>query len=104
MHEFRIGDTWSFVGTVAITDPDGNAVRLNGYTIKSQLLRADGAVISDFVCEWIDVNIGSFRHYKRDTSHWKVGDKIFNLVFISPNNEIVSTDTQTIKLLPRATR
>ena len=101
---FVVGDTWSFVGNVQITDSTtGMPVDLTGFTIRSQMFTFTGKLVDTFIVNWIDVASGTFSHKVGSTAKWTPGEKVFNLVFSSPNGEVISTDTQTIKLVARTT-
>lgn len=101
----RAGDTWSFVGIVTINDVCGNKIDLSGWKIYSQLRSMPGlSLVDTAVCEWIDVSTGAFSHRCKNTSAWPIGPVCMDIVLVSPNGELISTDSEKIDVVAGVTR
>jgi hypothetical protein len=106
MHTHKRGDTWSTTGQADIKDlVTGQAANLTGWTIASQLRTADtGALIAAFVCQIVDPVAQTFTHRASNTQAWPDGLALIDVQFTSPTGEAVSTDTQTVRIVPDVTQ
>jgi hypothetical protein len=106
MHTHKKGDTWSLTATADVRDlVTGNKADLTGWTIASQLRAADsGTLITDFVCTLVDPVAQTFTHAAATTAAWPEGLAVLDVQFTSPGGQTVSTDTQTIRIVPDVTQ
>ena len=90
---FTIGDLWSYVATASFTDPAGVPVVPTGWGIESKLVDSNNRVTTTFTTTWIDINSGTFSHIAQtsQTRNWKEGKYTFNIKFISPAGDPISS-------------
>jgi len=99
---FVIGDYWSYVVTATFKNSEGIPIVPTGWSIESVLMNERGQVIDTFATDWINITTGTFSHVASvaKTSKWKEGKYTFNIKFISPEgNPITSAPTQVIVTL-----
>jgi hypothetical protein len=108
MQTHKRGDTWSTVGQATIKDlTTGELVDLTDWQIASELRKPDGTLIAAFACTYTgtttdpetEVETQTFTHIATDTSSWPVGMAEIDVQFTSPSGQVVSTDTQVIKVV-----
>lgn len=106
MHTHKRGDSWSTTGQADIKDlVTGQPADLTGWTIASQLRAANtGALIANFDCALVDPVAQIFTHKAIGTQDWPEGLAVLDVQFTSPNGETVSTDTQTLRIVPDVTK
>lgn len=108
MHTHKQGDSWSTVGQATIKDlTTGELVDLTDWQIASELRTPGGELIAAFDCAYTgtttdpatQVQTQTFTHIATTTSNWPVGLAELDVQFTSPSGQVVSTDTQVIKVL-----
>lgn len=108
MHTHKRGDTWSTVGQATIKDlTTGELVDLTDWQIASELRTPDGTLIAAFACTYTGTTTDpdtqevtqTFTHIATSTADWPVGLAELDVQFTSPSGQVVSTDTQVIKVL-----
>ena len=106
MHTHKKGDTWSLAAQADVRDlATGTKADLTGWTIASQLRAADtGALITDFACTLVDPVAQTFTHIAASTATWPEGLAVLDVQFTSAAGQVVSTDTQTIRIAPDVTQ
>lgn len=91
-----IGDTWSYLGKVALENVDLSKLKELGWKIESKLLSISNVEVAVFDCDWTDANDGSFYHKLVDTSEIKQGTYKFYIRVITPANEIITSDSSIV--------
>jgi hypothetical protein len=106
MHTHKKGDTWSLTAQADVRDlATGNKADLTGWQIASQLSSADGgALITTFACTLVDPAAQTFTHIAASTAAWPEGLAVLDVQFTSPHGQTVSTETQTIRIVPDVTQ
>ena len=107
MHTHKRGDTWSLTAQADVRDlATGAKADLTGWTIASQLRdAATGELIADFVCTLVDPVAQTFTHAAPEsTGAWPDGLAVLDVQFTSATGQTVSTDTQTIRIVPDVTQ
>ena len=106
MHTHKQGDTWSLTAQADVRDlATGTKADLTGWTIASQLRAADtGALIAEFECTLVDPVAQTFTHTATSTATWPEGLAVLDVQFTSATGQTVSTDTQTIRIVPDVTQ
>ena len=107
MHTHKKGDTWSLTATADVRElATGSKADLTGWTSASQLRAADsGTLITSFACTLADPVAQTFTHIATGgTATWPEGLAVLDVQFTSPGGQTVSTDTQTIRIVPDVTQ
>lgn len=104
MSTHKRGDSWSYIGTAGIKDPQGALIDLTGWTIASQAKNpATGQVVATFACAWADPVQQTFTHQALDTSAWPLSTIELDVQFTSPGGFVISTPTTTVTVIKDVT-
>lgn len=93
----RQGDTWSYTAQVQFTGADGNQVSAAGWTVTSSLIDGNRKLLQ-FDTGWVNEDAGLLYHRATSaaTSKLPVGSFTFNLKFVSPQQEVVTSETVSL--------
>lgn len=96
MINHKQGDSWSYAGQAEIFSLEGNLLDLTGWTIKSQLRNATGALVCEFDTAWVDPIIQTFTHQRLSTEDWPLGQLRMDIQVTSPSGFRISTPTLVV--------
>jgi hypothetical protein len=98
MYEHKKGATLSLAGS--LTPPAGGTLpSFTGWTGSCQIRMLNGNLVETLEFTWLNVNTGTLRIYKLDTSLWPVGVAEIDVKFTSPSGETLFTSTQQISIV-----
>lgn len=92
--QFKRGDTFKL--SVLLTDSNGDAVDITGYTIESQIRQPTGELISSLTATITDATGGAFELEDTDTQEWPIGCQFQDIQYTDTGGDVNST--QTIKV------
>lgn len=103
--KFKRGDSFDFTGPVTITVDGAVLTDATGYSATSQVRDLDGTLIADLVAIFTSYNPPILNVTCEDsTQAWPPGKANIDIEFLTPDDKIVSTDTQSFTILSDVTR
>ena len=93
----RQGDTWSYTAQVQFTGADGNPVPATGWTVTSSLIDGNRKLLQ-FDTGWVNESTGLLYHRATSaaTDKLPVGSFTFNIKFVSPQQEVVTSENVSL--------
>jgi len=96
---FKKGDSFSYSGTMEVSDSNGNAVQdLTGWTGASWIADKDNRRIATLAFSWINAAERVATISELDTSGWPEGLAYIDIQLTDPSGIKVSTDIETIEI------
>ena len=99
------GDTYIFDGQVTIVDDEevSTPQDITGWTINSEI-RFSGRLVARCQVDIIDAELGKYRlSVPEGTDDWPVRTLEQDIEYISPENQVISSDTFTIEVVKDST-
>lgn len=104
MSTHKRGDSWSYIGTAGIKDPQGALIDLTAWTIASQAKNpATGELVATFTCAWISAVDQTYTHQLLDTTGLPLSIIELDVQFTSPSGFVISTPTTTVTIVKDVT-
>lgn len=103
--KFKRGRSFDYAGPVQITDANNNALTdLTGWEAQSQIRRSNGQLVETLNVSWLSYSPPVLRLSCVNTLNWPIGSLAIDIVFKSPANDYVVSDTESIMVVDRVTQ
>lgn len=99
----KIGDALDLSGEVTVTDAGALVTDMTGWTATSQMRKLDGTLIATLEVTWLNAAQRLVRVRYANTSWWPAGPAMFDIRFVSPSGDAMSTSTEQVVLFQGAT-
>ena len=104
--KFKVGDTFDVSDQLVMSVEGVRVADFTGMTGTSQIRSAnDGTLVANLAFTWLDIQQGLYRaRYEGSTQGWPVGDALHDVQLTTASGDVISTDTEMIRLVPDVTR
>ena len=94
------GDTFDYSDQLAMTINDVPVTDFTGMVGASQIRTPEGTLVAALDFTWLDVTQGLYRvRAPNPTTAWPVGVLLHDVQLTTPSGDVVSTATETFKLV-----